>query len=79
MIKHLLLKRIFSDRVEKGSMVSLANSFELAALFYRLGFRLVYACFGGVKKVSRRSFQLYHFQKVIFKMTRHHGATYCVK
>jgi len=72
------LKNLFKDQLANGGMVSLGNSFELPALFKRLGWRLVYTCFPKIVKLQPRLSQLNMIQGYLRQMVKHHGASYTV-
>lgn len=72
------LKNLFKDQIVNGGMVSLGNSFELPALFKRLGWRLVYTCFPKITKLQPRLSQLNMMCGYLRQMVKHHGASYAV-
>lgn len=73
------LKKSFTDLIVCEAMVSLANPYELAALFRRLGWRVIFACFPKKVKLASKLQILNNFKQHLFSMVRHHGALYVVK
>uniref|UniRef100_A0AAU7YB72 RNA-dependent RNA polymerase n=1 Tax=Exserohilum turcicum mitovirus 6 TaxID=3229030 RepID=A0AAU7YB72_9VIRU len=77
--KFISIMKSFKDGYLSDSMVSLDNSFELSVLFKRVGYRLVYSCFPNIVKLNSRLKQLSIYRRLLFSMTKHHGASFAVQ
>jgi len=77
--KFISILKSFKGGNIQEPMVSLDNSFELSGLLKGLGWRIVFATFPDIIKISSRLKQLSLFNKYLLAMTKHHGSTTTVK
>lgn len=77
--KFISILKSFKDSNVSEPMVSLGNSHELPALVRGLGWRIVYAVFPRITKVTRRLKQLQMFTRYILIMSKRHGPSTTVK
>jgi hypothetical protein len=73
------IKKAYTDYIVHDQLISLNNSFELLALFRRIGWRLLVASIPRIEKSTNRLEQLYSFGKYILRMRKHHGELTTVK
>lgn len=77
-IKYISIKNLFKDLTKSESMISLANSIELAALIRVKGNYMISCVFTHSVKYANRSRQLHNFMKYLFSIRRRHGSTFVV-
>jgi hypothetical protein len=77
--KMFSLNKAFNDLVITDAMVSLNNSIELFALFKKIGWRVISACFTKKVKLSHRVQTLNLLCQHLLRIRRIHGDVYAVK
>jgi hypothetical protein len=78
-LKYFSLKNSFKDQVVTDGSISLANLFELAVFFKKIGWRVISACFSRRGKLSSRLRFLGTFTKHLFRLKNNHGEEFVVK